>query len=105
MKPFCYCEDIDNVGVAGRYFWSLYKALSSMILLENTVTNSVTHYCDQTTGWCVAESWIQLITYYIGAVFYSLLKMMGCEWLQRTRIDLLFVISRSHQCWALARKC
>ena len=73
MKPFCYCEDVDNVGVAGRYFWSLYKALSSMILLENTVTNSVTHYCDQTTGWCVAESWIQLITYYIGAVFYSLL--------------------------------
>mmetsp|Transcript_43717 Transcript_43717/g.119438 ORF Transcript_43717/g.119438 Transcript_43717/m.119438 type:complete len:918 (-) Transcript_43717:185-2938(-) len=72
-EPFCYCEDIDNVGVAGRYFWSLYKALSSMILLENTVTNSVTHYCDQTTGWCVAESWIQLITYYIGAVFYSLL--------------------------------
>jgi len=72
-EPFCYCEDGDDVGVAGRYFWSLYKALSSMILLENTVTNSVTHYCSSTKGWCVAESWIQLSCYYIGAVFYSLL--------------------------------
>ena len=44
-----------------------------MILLENTVTNSVTQYCESTKGWCVAESWIQLISYYIGAVFYSLL--------------------------------
>lgn len=41
-----------------------------MILLEAT---AMSWTCDSLQGWCIAESWIELFGYYVGAIFYSLL--------------------------------
>lgn len=65
-------SDIVDSPTAEQYFWSLYKALGTMISME-TQTPVSTSCFEGSSSWCTIENWTNLISLYMGSVMYALL--------------------------------
>lgn len=82
---------IAQAGLRGRpvfvkYSWSVFKALTTMLLLELGENTRTSTRCVEYTVSCTVEQWLALVCMWVGAVFYGLLVGTMAEVVSSTNI-------------------
>lgn len=64
---------ISDLSTGQQYTWSLFKALYMMIGGEEMLPSGNSIGCEDTSEYCLVESWMTLLSLYLGATFSALL--------------------------------
>lgn len=64
---------ISDLSTGKQYTWSLFKALYMMIGGEEMLPSGNSIGCEDTSEYCLVESWMTLLSLYLGATFSALL--------------------------------
>ena len=65
--------ELRKKSVAVKYSWATFKALSMMLIMEFGIATPVTTKCARITTWCTVETWLALLSMWVGAIFYGIL--------------------------------
>ena len=80
-------EELRKKPLAIKYSWATFKALTMMLLMDFGIATPVATHCESISAACTVESWVVVLSMWVGALFYGILIGALAEVLQSMNIS------------------